>query len=88
MWPLEHARCRLDFNRVSNSGTSTVALDIVRFIVPKTGLSVCLPYNRLLAIRTRKSNAVRPSVALQYVSMMRFYVCHDDDITCSLLFRE
>lgn len=88
MRPLEHARCGLDLNRVSNSGTSTVAFDVVGFVVPKPSLSVCLPYDSLLAIRTRKSNTVRPSVALQHVSMMNFAMDHEDETTCSLLFRE
>lgn len=82
MWPLEDTRCGLDLNRVSNRGTSPVAFDIVCFIVPKTGLSVCLPYYGLLAIRTRESNAVRPSVALKHVSMTSLCAGRGDEATC------
>jgi hypothetical protein len=88
MWSLEDARCGFDFDRVSNSGTSTVTFDIGGVVVPKTGLSVCFTDNSLLAICTWKSNAVRPSVTLQYVSMACLYVGEEGEATCSLLCRE
>lgn len=81
LWPLEHSRCGLNFDRVPNSGAGAMAFDIVRFIITEAGLRVRLPDDGFLTIGTRKSDAVCPPVAMYHISLMFTWAVYSGENT-------